>query len=371
VKSALLFIALMLSLLNAAADPLPLASFNDPSGDDFGAGNLSYPNRDDFQVGDLDLLQLMIDRDGKGYWIEAKFKNPIRNPGNVQNTVGGDSLADFARKGFYQFNLDIYIDTDRINGSGNIFTLPGRKVKIAPAYAWEKVLVLTPRPELMRQQLVDALHEQLPPRTDAEIEAVVDQSIFFPARIKVSGKSVSFFVPASFLAGSDGADWAVTALVTGAITAIPADFSFLPATKLALDRLQLGVMQPMPGQPIGTFGYSGASASPVVDMLGGDAQQQVQLAAMDGLTGVAWGPHAVEGTLTSDPAAVTVTAIDKLFQPRDQAAKLATSSPVEASPAADQPAIVQRLQTLQKLFDQKLIDENEYKQQKQRILQEL
>ncbi|MBI5891811.1 MAG: hypothetical protein HZB47_14275 [Nitrosomonadales bacterium] len=369
-RSALLFIALMLSLPNAGADPQPLAGFNDPSGDDFGAGNLAYPNRDDYQAGDLDLLQLKIDRDASGYWFEAKFRNAIRNPGNVQNTVGNDSLADFARKGFYQFNLDIYVDTDRINGSGNVFTLPGRKVQIDPAYAWEKVMVLTPRPELMRQQLLDALHEQFPARADAEIAAVVDQSIFFPSRIKVRGKSVSFLVPASFFAGSDGSDWAVTALVTGAITAIPADFSFLPATKSVLERLQLGVMQPVPGHPIGTFGYGGAGASPVVDLLGEDAQQQAQLEAMTGLTGVAWGAHA-QGAAASDPSAVPVMTIDRLFLPRDQAAKPAASTPADASPAADKPSIVQRMQTLQKLFDQKLIDEDEYKQQKQRILQEL
>ena len=43
-----------------------------------------------------------------------------------------------------------------------------------------------------------------PDRTKGETEASVDQSMYFPTRIQVHGKSVTFFVPASFFAGSDG-----------------------------------------------------------------------------------------------------------------------------------------------------------------------
>jgi len=386
VKSSLLFIALILPVLTAWAGQ-PLVTISDPPGDDYGAGTLAYPQRADFQAGDLDLLQLKISRDEDGFWFEAMFKNPIRDPNDVPNAVGAESLANFARKGFYQFNIDVYVDTDRVKGSGNTFTLPGRHVLIDPEYAWEKAVILTPRPELMRRQLLDALTEQFPDRTNAETEAGVDQSMFFPTRIRARGKSIAFFVPAGFFAGSDGTDWAVTALVTGAITTIPADLSLFPSTKKPLDRLQLGVMQPMAGHPKDTFGYSGAMPSPVVDMLGSSAEQQVrQLTAKDGLTGVSWGLHAVNdittplatsdtpivkqkpaGSIVEKPAAP----IGNLFQPESPtAAKPTETRPAEATPPADS-SIARRLQTLKQLFDQKLIDETEYKQQKQRILNEL
>jgi len=382
-KSTLLFSTLMLPMLTAWAVSKPLATISDLPGDDYGVGTLTYPQRADFQAGDLDLLQLKISRDEEGFWFEAKFRNPIRDPSGVPNAVSAEPLANFARKGFYQFNIDVYVDTDRANGSGNTFTLPGRQVRIDPAYAWERAVILTPRPELMRQQLLGVLTEQFPDRAKTVVEARVDQAMYFPTRIRVLGKSIAFFAPASFFSGSDGTDWAVTALVTGAMTSIPADLSLFPSTKAPLERLQLGAMQPVAGSPKDTFGYSGAIPSPVVDMLGSSAEQQVrQLTAKDNLFGVSWGPHAANdaqnsnirggapiaeqkpaGTLVAEP----VVSLGNLFQPE---ARLPETGTTEVMPLAD-PSIVRRMQTLQQLFDQKLIDEAEYKQQKQRILKDL
>lgn len=387
VKSSLLFIAFILSMLNANAAQQPLVTISDPAGDDYGAGNLIYPQRTDFQSGDLDLRQLEISRDKQGFWFEATFKNPIHDPSATANAFGAEPLSNFARKGFYQFNIDIYVDTDRITGSGNTFTISGRQVRIDPAYAWEKTVILTPRPELMRRQLLDALAEQFPDRSKIESEASVDQTMFFPTQIRVHGKSVSFFVPTSFFAGSDGADWAITAFVTGALTSIPADLSLLPSTKTPLERLPLGVMQPVVGQPKNTFGYSGASPSPIVDMLSPSTEQQAQqLTAKKGLTGVSWGPHAVNDIQPLSPVNVAkavehnsiisniekpVVPIGNLFQPENaNVTKPTETKPAEVIPLADL-SIVKRLQTLQQLFDQKLIDEAEYKQQKKRILEDL
>ncbi len=390
-KPALLFVALILLMLNAWAGLQPLVTISDPSGDDRGDGTLVYPQRADFTPGDLDLQQLKISRDENGFWFEAMFKNPIRDPAGVTEAVSSESLANFARKGFYQFNLDVYVDTDRIRDSGNTFTLPGRHVRIDPEYAWEKAVILTPRPELMRQQLLAALTEQYPERTRAETEASVDQSMYFPTRIRVRGRSVSFFVPAGFFAGSNGTDWAVTALVTGALTTIPADLSLFPSAKTPLEKLQLGVMQPEAGHPGNTFGYSGVMPGPVVDMLSPSVDQQMrQLAAKDDLTGVSWGPHAVNDTVVpaaagnalvaehkseAPAAAKPVVPIGSLLQPinaadKPEAGVPATAKPEQAPPLADH-NIAARLQALQQLLDQKLIDESEYKQQKLRILNDL
>jgi hypothetical protein len=424
VKSSLL-LALLFPVMTAWAGQQHVITIPDPAGDDHGDGGLFYPQRSDFQPGDLDLLQLQINRDEDGFWFEAMFKNPIRDPADVPYGVGGESLANFARKGFYQFNLDIYIDTDRIKGSGNTFTLPGRGgVRIDPAYAWERAVILTPRPEMMRQQLLDVLTEQFPDRPKGEAEASIDQTMFFPTRTRIRGKSIAFFVPAKFFGGSDGSDWAVTAFVTGALTSFSADLSLVPSTKKPLDRLELGVMQPGPGRPRATFGYAAPGRvvpSPIVDLLGASAEQQAwQLATKADLTGVSWGPHAskdllpipasaktsvaekkaepappadseesflsspikkLKGLFGSDtpaPAAeagsaapAAVVPVGELFHDKAEAAKPAAVAPAPAQPAVAPPSFSKRLQTLQELYNQKLIDENEYKEQKSRILKEL
>lgn len=371
-------------MLPAWAGQQSLATISDPLGDDYGPGTLIYPQRSDFQTGNLDLHQMKISRDEDGFWFEAMFKNPIRDPGSGADADGIKTLANFARKGFYQFNLDVYIDSDRIKGSGNTFTLPGRQVKIDPAYAWEKAVILTPRPELMRQQLLDALAEQFPERASADIIATVDRFVFFPTQVRVRGKYIAFFAPAGFFSGGDGLDWAITALVTGAMASIPVDLSLLPSTKTPLERIQMGAMQPAAGLPKDTFGYSGAIASPVVDMLGASVERQKrQLAAKDNLTGASWGPHAdigaqaaASGTPIAEQKpddsskAIPVASFGNLFQTKTSAAPLPEKQAAEAKPLAG-PSIANRLQALRQLFEQKLIDDAEYKQQKQRILNEL
>jgi hypothetical protein len=237
----------------------------------------------------------------------------------------------------------------------------------------------------MRHQLLDALIEQYPDRKSDDIETSVDQSMYFPTRIKVRGKSISFFVPAGFFAGSDGTDWAITALVTGASTTISADFTLSSnATSKPMESLTLGVMQPAVGHPRDTFGYSGIKPSPVVDMLGTSAEQQEQqLTAKTNLTGLAWGAHAKEGAMpaSSTPIntpetsagtnATTVVPVGKLLQPESLATVTPHASASAPAGTLAEPSIAKRLQTLQQLLDQKLIDENEYKQQKQRILREI
>lgn len=377
--------ALMLPVLSVWAEQQPVASISDASGDDHGSGALVYPQRADFEGGDLDLLLMQASRDAEGYWFEAKFRNAIRDPAAAP-AVSGESLTDFARKGFYQFNIDLYIDMDHLQGSGNTFTLPGRKIGIDPAYAWERAVILTPRPELMRQQLLDALSEQFPGRTNADTEARVDRAIFFPTRIRVRGKSISFFVPAGFFPEGDARDWAVTAFVTGAITTIPADISLLPTTRKPLDRIQLGVMQPASGHPRDTFGYRPGEAmpGPVVDVLGAtSAQQRRMLAANNAVAGVYREQHAAnestrrgaagDAQITEQKAPVMTTpvmTIGNLLQLEVAGVQPGEAGPVESIPVEVQ-SIVKRLRALQQLYDQKLIDESEYKEQKQRILKEL
>jgi hypothetical protein len=390
----------------------PIATFSDPAGDDVGAGSLVYPLNPDFQEGDLDLLSFRLEREADGFWLEAAFANTIRNPATAFIGAAADSLADLARKGFYTFNIDVYIDTDRLRDSGNTFSLPGRRVRIDAANAWEKTVVLSPRPELMRAELLDALQRQYPDRGATELAASIDQAIFWPDKIRVRGKNVAFFVPQTFFASSDGSDWAMTVLVTGAKPYTSAGGGLLPSGKTPLDELDLGVLQPAAGRPMATFGHTSRSAQlPVVDVLLPSREQQLTLLSGQlPLTGVSWGPHASRDTFVSPALAIPRQAIPGTADAADDSllsrsvgffkrlmgnSPAATTVPAAAAvptasvknlldpgvasapdkataiQARTPTAVPERLRALKKMREEGLLDEAEYKLQKQRILNEL
>lgn len=390
---------------NALAAPAIVASFTDPAGDDNGAGNLLYPMNRDYQEGDLDLRTFRLSRDEDGFWFEASLANPIRDPATAMMGASAESVADFVRKGFYTFNIDVYVDTDRRRGSGNTFTLPGRHQRIDPGYAWEKAVILTPRPELMRAELMDALQRQYPDYSTADLDASIDQAIYLPTRIKVRGKTVAFFVPQNFFGASDGGDWAMTVLVTGAKPYVSVGGGLLSSQKTPLEELDMGVLQTSPGRSPTMFGYAGrGAASPVVDVLLPTAEQQAELLANQvPLTGVSWGKHAAnDSSLRVRSQTSPQTAKDQREsapstpsgflkglvgesgvrpRPRSSAASpvgalldppASQSSPTGAvAPAKTPVGVPARLQTLKKLLDDGLITEAEFNQHKQRILGDL
>jgi len=290
-KTSSLAAALLLLPLAVLAQPAPLLlDISDPEGDDFGDGSLVYPRSSVWAPGDLDLRSLRVRPEGKDLRFEATFRNPVRNPSTVMSPgMGTQSLSAFARHGFYAFNLDIYLDTDRVPGSGNTVTLPGRRAQLDPAHAWERAIVLTPRPELMQRELVAALR-QTSSASEAEVTATVQRSVFFPTQVRVQGRTVSFVVPGSFIDANGLAGASVTAMVTAAQLAIDAGVKMsFGDTGAVRDRVPLGVAQPDVGEPEQTMGHRSAPApaTAVVDLLSPDPRQQaLQLAQGGRLTGL-------------------------------------------------------------------------------------
>ena len=359
----LLLLGLLFPVLSAWAAEHQVVVLDDPAGDDTGNGALVYPQRQDFQPGDLDLVSLRIVHHDAAYRFEASFKNPIRNPASVAGDVGPESLSYFARRGFYAFNLDIYIDQDRVNSSGNTYTLPGRHVTIDASHAWEKAVILTPRPELMRQQLIDAVAESEGTRDPDEVEKRLDRSIFFPTKIRVRNRTVSFVVPDAFLAGGrPDANWSITAFVTGAKTSIEAGLDLFPSPGTALERLPLGVLQPKSGRPRDTFGYSSVAApSPVIDLLApAPLKQQELLSGATTLVGITWSATGAAATVAeSDRPVTSITS---------------TVSPQPAAPVStgtQRGSIAERLRQLNELRAQGLINEQEYEELRRKILADL
>jgi carbohydrate-binding DOMON domain-containing protein len=323
--SRLLVVLLTCLTSIAMADALRLVTLSDPEGDDVGNGSLVYPKGTELRQGDLDLRSLDISRDEKGFWFVATFNNLIREKWWVPDDSRDASSQRGKRTLPFDFNLDIYIDTDRKAGSGHMFTLPGRKVRIDPRYAWERVVILSPQPKTSRAQLLETLKKKFPDRPQGEAEASIDETMFFASKRRIGGKSISFFVPREFIGASDGTDWAVTAFVTAASPAMEDD--------------NLGVMQPGKEPSPSTLGYTTANApAPVIDVLLPTAEQQFKLLSSgEPLTGLSWGASSVE--------------------------KFEIEGGVQSFKS--------RLKALKELLDQRLIDETDYKAQRERILHEL
>jgi hypothetical protein len=232
--AALSTVALLTALSAAparAGDSRSIFVLTDPRGDDHGDGKLVYPRRDDLRPGDLDLVSLEARALPSGTEFEARFARPIQPTARRTIDIGGGSLDDIARYNFYTFNLDIYIDTDRVAGSGSVVTLPGRKAEVDPANAWEKAICLTPRPNEARVALKRLLTrfasrdrkargERIDTAQAKEIEVQIDHDtdsrVSFPTRIHVFGPTIRFFVPASFLGGIAKPTWSYVVAVSGA-----------------------------------------------------------------------------------------------------------------------------------------------------------
>ena len=224
--------ALLLAVL--AAPPVfgkALFTLNDPRGDDHGDGNYIYPLNEELDPGDLDLLTFSANPARGGTWFEVTFAKPIRSPDAEVVDDLGTSLKSIARFGFYTFNVDIYIDTDRQPGSGALATLPGRYANVDRSTAWERAVILTPRPNEVRGELKRLLMRKLNQElkdekstldTDTaselrgQIPEDVDSRIFFPNQIRVRGNKVTFFVPDSFLGGPAKDTWSYVVAVSGA-----------------------------------------------------------------------------------------------------------------------------------------------------------
>lgn len=230
IRAALAAAALALAC-QAPGEDTRIFTLTDPRGDDHGDGDFVYPHRDDLHSGDLDLLSLTATRQSEGTWFEATFARPIMKTNRRVIDAGGGTLDEIARYNFYTLNLDIYIDTDRVPGSGLTYTLPGRKAQIDPANAWEKAICLTPRPFDARQaigrMIADYTFKDAKARGEkldtvkkkeilADINRDIDKQIFFPTRIRVLGSKIGFLVPLSFLGGWARSEWSYVVAVSGA-----------------------------------------------------------------------------------------------------------------------------------------------------------
>lgn len=405
--AAALFFALTASW-SCHAQPAPILDLADPEGDDVGDGSLIYPREPIAEPGDLDLRSLRVWAEGDHLRFEATFRNPVRDPAQVKSgLLGSEDLSLFARRGFYAFNLDIYLDLDRVPGSGHTALLPGRRARVDPAHAWERAIVLTPRAELMRRQLRDALAETPGAPSGAALDRVIDDAVFFVRDVRVRGRTVTFSVPARFVDGKGLAGASLIALVTSAKLTVESDllsgFARGGAPASAIERLPLGAAAPEGGRPALAMGYRGEKPpiTAIVDLLAADAARQRAQLSSGVLVGQGGAATAAGGAAQADawlqralsgapapasqatavpPAATPAPASVPLTAPSTSAAR-ATAASAPPRPAASAAARVRdaafleeqenRLRTLKRLRDANLITEEEYQRKRKEILDAL
>lgn len=193
----LLFIFAIFSLLQAEK-----IEFKDPKGDDKGPGNYTYPTDPIYVAGSFDLVKATIEDKGDKIDFKISFNAPV--------TFNWGDFWDVQQ-------LQIYLDFDKVEGSGHTETIPGTQVLIDPANAWEKVIFIDPHTI---------------PKINGEIElkaAHLKDDIVLPAKNKPIGKSIKATVNKADLGIGEDVDiskWGYGILMLSA-TGFPGDWCVL------------------------------------------------------------------------------------------------------------------------------------------------
>ena len=368
------------------AQAAPLIAVDDPKGDDNGAGGLIYPNRDDIGPGDLDLVRMSAEQRDDGVWFSVEMAQTVRSPVGRVTETGQTPIDRIARNGFYTFNVDIYVDTDRIAGLGETSTLPGRGVTVDRNYAWEKAIVLTPRPDVvatMLQMHYDNVFEaELRARqgrvSKAELQELQGRSetrvrelYFFPDKVRVTGRRIEFLVPVEFLGGVPSQSWGYTALVTGADLEQTGRPGQLGAGRSKM--MTMGVGRGVQESLFGIRGDADVATPPVVDILSPD--DEVQSRVLDDFDVVAGRLAAVPGVAPDGKQAVAATGTTLTME---QAARIDSTAGGSggnvaggAPPTTEKRTVPARLRTLNQLLEDGLITEAEFNELRRKILAEL
>jgi C-terminal binding-module, SLH-like, of glucodextranase/Short C-terminal domain len=375
-------LAALFGLTGGAAVAEQLFSLDDVKGDDVGNGSLIYPNRDDMKPGDLDLVRVSAERRDDGVWFVVEMAQAVRSPVGRVTELGQTPIERLARNGFYTFNVDIYVDTDRIAGAGETVTVPGRGVAVDRNFAWEKAIVLTPRPDIARTMLQMHFDEQYEAELRAEkgrtskedlkdvegrSEKRVNDLYFFPTKVRVSGRQMEFQVPTEFLGGVPEASWAYTVLVTGADieqTGRPGNITPRRPTMMTM-----AVARGVRWSQWGIRSDADEATPPVIDLLSPDPDvQPTVLADFDVVAGRL---AAVPGLAPDGNVAVAATGKPLTMEQAARIDSAAGGAPAPAAGAAERRTVPARLRTLNQLLEDGLITQAEFNELRRKILAEL
>lgn len=156
-------LALTAGLLLASAATAQKVSFKDPTGDDNGPGNYTYPTDQVYKRGSFDLTGFDVESKGGKVTFDVTMNSPLEDPWGM-------------KVGFATQMVFIFIDTGE---GGSTDAPPGLNVKFDEANAWDKLVILSPQP---------------PGRVKDEVSqkaAGMQGNILIPTRVKGAGRTIS------------------------------------------------------------------------------------------------------------------------------------------------------------------------------------
>lgn len=133
----------------ASATPGEAVHLEDPRYDDHGPGSYIYPTGPWYQRrGLFDLRSFRVIHHEHEVEFRVRLELPFERPDRVMINPGQE--LPLTNSIFFQ-NIDIFVD--HTPGVGETEGIPGRNVQFRPSEAWDFALVITPRPDLVRQIL--------------------------------------------------------------------------------------------------------------------------------------------------------------------------------------------------------------------------
>lgn len=179
-------LAVAASLLLASAATAQKVSFKDPTGDDNGPGNYTYPTDAVYKRGSFDMTGFDVEAKGGKVDFDVTMNSPLDDPWGM-------------KVGFATQMVFIFID----NAEGGFTdTVPGLNVTFAPDSGWDKLVILSP---------------QVPGRVKDEVsqKAAADRqgAIVIPTRVKGAGRTISATVDLAQLGSGDPTTWGYQVVV--------------------------------------------------------------------------------------------------------------------------------------------------------------
>lgn len=164
----------------------------DPTGDDNGPGNYSYPTDAVYKPGSFDLTELKVVPTGDTVEFHVSVNTRIEDPWDSQ-AWGGN--------GFSIQMAFIHIDTDHKKGSGVQDALPGVHVRFSEDEAWDRTVIISP---------------QGATRVNSEIDSKCPQwkdKIIVPRITRASGRTLIAVVDTAALGGAPKDTWGYQVLM--------------------------------------------------------------------------------------------------------------------------------------------------------------
>ena len=181
-----LFIAGVALLLLAGAASAQKVSFKDPTGDDNGPGNYTYPTDGVYKRGSFDMTAFDVEAKGGKVNFDVTLNSALEDPWRM----GG---------GFSTQMIFIFIDNKE---GGFAETFPGLNVNFAPGDEWDRLVIISPQPS-----------GRVKTEVEAKLSAEMAKAVVIPTRTKGAGRTLSATVDMAALGEGDPSQWGYQVLV--------------------------------------------------------------------------------------------------------------------------------------------------------------